>query len=212
MGGNIEGAVNERITALMANGSDIWVGTCVGRLLTQHDNKWILQGQLKGIQITGIAVEGTDKVWLSTSDGIRRLEREGDQPWQVSEFRYYYEGHPAFVSGAYIHDRKSDNNEKDGTEFSFIGPEEIGCKLDRVADLAAAADHGVWAILTFREDGSALARFDGNQWETHTLDGPAQSVVEVESGVVLIGVYGTEWGRYRGLRKVTWASKELVTG
>ena len=176
-------------------------------------------------------MEGADKVWLSTSDGIRRLERDGDQPWQVREFRYYYEGHPAFVSGAYMpgedavrlwgyvddiyiptsetsyspfvistehglfcwggygrvwhhfmphywgansawldtrelvpnrrptcivedsdgnlwigterdglvrlnaharkySDRRSDNNDKDGTEFSFIGPEEVGCKFD----------------------------------------------------------------------------------
>ena len=270
--GDIEGALayRERITALVANGSDVWLGTSYGRLLTRHENKWILQGQLKGIQITGIAIEGADKVWLSTSDGIRRLERDGDQPWQVKEFRYYYEGHPAFVSGGYIpgedavrlwgyvddiylppsetayspfvistehglfcwggygrvwhhfmphywggnspwldtrelvpnrrptcivedsdgnlwigterdglvrlnaharkyHDRKSDNNDKDGTEFSFIGPEEIGCKFDRVADLATSATHGVWAILTSRDDRSVLARIDKQRKKTKNL-------------------------------------------
>ena len=249
-------------------------------------------------------------MWLSTSDGIRRLEKDGDQPWQVTEFRYYYEGHPVFVSGAYIpgedavrlwgyvddiyipakettyspfiistehglfcwggygrvwhhfmphywgansawldtrelvpnrrptctvedsegnlwigterdglirlnaharryHDRQPDNNDKDGTEFSFIGPEEVGCKFDRVDDLAASTDQGVWSILTSREDGYVLARFDGQTWETDTLDGPARSVVELEPGVALIGADGSEGDRHQGIRKVTWAAKEI---
>jgi ligand-binding sensor domain-containing protein len=310
--GDIEGAVahRERITALVGKGSDVWVGTSFGRLLTRHDNEWRLQGQLKGIQITGIAVEGANNVWLSTSDGIRRLERKKDQPWQVKEYRYYYEGHPSFVSGAYIpgedavrlwgyiddiyipvsetayapfvistehglfcwggygrvwhhfmphywgassawldtrelvpnrrptctvedsdgnlwigterdglvrlnaharkyHDRKSDNNEKDGTEFSFIGSREVGCKFDRVVDLAASADKGVWAILMSGEDGCVLARFDGQRWDRDTLEGPARSVVELNPGVALIGVTGRQWGHDRGLRRVTWASKTI---
>ena len=107
------------------------------------------------------------------------------------------------------HNRKRENNEKDGTEFSFIRPKEIGCEFDRVADLAASADHGIWAILTSDEHGSFLARFDGQRWETHTLDGPARSVAEVEPGIVLIGVDGRKWGRQHGLRKMTWASKKV---
>lgn len=308
--GRIEGMFRERITALVANDGDVWVGTSYGRLLTQQNDGWILQGRLDGIQITGIAVESADKVWLSTSDGIRRLEKDGDQPWQVKEFRYYYEGHPAFVSGAYMpgedavrlwgyvddiyiptsetsyspfvistehglfcwggygrvwhhfmphywgansawldtrelvpnrrptcivedsdgnlwigterdglirlnaharkySDRKPENNKKDGTEFTFIGPEAIGCKFDRVTDLAASTGKGVWAILTSREDDCVLARFDGQRWETDTLDGPARSVAEVEPGVVLIGADGSEGDRHQGLRKVIWASKEI---
>ena len=102
--GNVEGAVayRERLTALAAHEGDVWVGTSHGRLLSRQDNQWTLQGTLQGIQITGIAFEGPDKVWLSTSDGIRRLDREGQQPWKVTEFREYYEGHPSFVSGGYI--------------------------------------------------------------------------------------------------------------
>lgn len=102
--GNIEGVVahRERLTALVAHDNDVWVGTSFGRLLSRQDNRWTLQGTLKGIQITGIAFEQSDKVWLTTSDGIRRLEREGHQPWKVTEFREYYEGHPSFVSGGYI--------------------------------------------------------------------------------------------------------------
>jgi hypothetical protein len=102
--GNVEGAMTyrERITALAANDNDIWVGTSYDRLLNRHEDKWTLQGRLDGIQITGIAVESASKVWLSTSDGIRRLEREADQPWRINEFRDYYEGHPSFVSGGYI--------------------------------------------------------------------------------------------------------------
>ena len=102
--GNVEGAVayRERLTALAAHENDVWVGTSAGRLLSRQDNQWTLQGTLQGIQITGIAFEGSDKVWLSTSDGIRRLDRADERTWKVSEYREYYEGHPSFVSGAYI--------------------------------------------------------------------------------------------------------------
>jgi hypothetical protein len=48
------------------------------------------------------APEGSDKVWLSTSDGIRRLDRADERNWRVSDYREYYEGHPSFVSRAYI--------------------------------------------------------------------------------------------------------------
>lgn len=201
--GNAEGVVTyrERITALAANQDDIWVGTSYGRLLTRQEDKWTLQGRLDGIQITGIALENAGKVWLSTSDGIRRLERDADEPWRSlvrlnAQARKY-------------HNREPEKNKKDGTEFSFVGPEQVGCEFDRVADLAAATDKGVWAVLTSRENGSALARFDGQSWVTHPLDGPARCVAEVEPGVVLIGVDGSEWGRYHGLRKVTWASKKI---
>ena len=107
------------------------------------------------------------------------------------------------------HDRKSDNNDKDSTEFSFIGPEEVGCKFDRVADLAASADKGVWTVLTSREGDCVLARFDGHRWETRTLDGPARCVAEVEAGVVLIGAGGSDGDRYLGVQKVTWATKGI---
>ena len=45
--GRIEGMFRERITALVANDGDVWVGTSDGRLLTQHDEKWLLQGRLE---------------------------------------------------------------------------------------------------------------------------------------------------------------------
>jgi hypothetical protein len=61
-----------------------------------------LQGQIQGVQITGIAVDGDGRVWLSTSDGIRRLERDEQEHWKVRDFRNYYQGHPGFVSGRYI--------------------------------------------------------------------------------------------------------------
>lgn len=310
--GDLEGAVTyrERITALSAHVNDVWAGTSHGRLLTHSAKRWVLQGQLKGIQVTGIAVENADKVWLSTSDGIRRLDREGQQPWKVTEFREYYEGHPSFVSGGYIpgedaerlwgyvddiyfspqetayspfvtstehglfcwggygsvwhhflphywgansawldtrelvphrrptcivedggsnlwagtqwdgllrfnaparkyHNRKPEDNKADGTEFGHFGPAEIGCPFDRVDDLATSANSGIWAILSSGEDRSWLARFDGQRWETLALDGPAKSVIEVEREVVLIGVDGEKWGRYRGLREVTWLTKKV---
>ncbi len=102
--GNVEGMVSyrERISRLAALGNEVWIGTSVGRLLSRQDSQWTLQGTLKGIQITGIAFEGPEKIWLSTSDGIRRLDQKDGQTWVVSEFQHYYEGHPSFVSGGYI--------------------------------------------------------------------------------------------------------------
>ena len=78
-----------------------------------------------------------------------------------------------------------------------------------MVDLAASADKGVWTILTSREGDCVLARFDGKQWETHALDGLARCVAELKSGAALIGTGGTDADRYQGLRKVTWASKEI---
>jgi hypothetical protein len=53
--GRIDGMFRERITALVASGNDVWVGTSYGRLLTQRNDGWILQGRLDGTQITGIS-------------------------------------------------------------------------------------------------------------------------------------------------------------
>ena len=64
-------------------------------------------------------------------------------------------------------------------------------------------------MVTSSEDGCVLARFDGQRRETLALDGPARSVAEVEPGVVMVGVEGRQWGRHRGIRKVTWASKKV---
>jgi hypothetical protein len=309
--GDAEGAVayRERLTALAAQDGDVWIGTSQGRVLSRHETKWTLQGTLPGIQITGIAFEGADKVWLSTSDGVRRLDRAEKQTWKVSEYREYYEGHPSFVSGGYIpgedavrqwgyvddiyvprqetayspfvistehglfcwagyggvwhhymphywgasspwldtrdllphrrptcmvednagnlwigtqwdglvrlnansrkyHARNPDNNKKDGTEFSHLGATEVGCPFDTVVDLAASADHGIWAVLSSGGGGSWLARFDGQQWETLALESSVRSVAEFHSGIVLIGVDDRE-SRSNGLRKVTWDGKHV---
>lgn len=98
------GAVSyrERVTALHGFQNEVWVGTSHGRLLTQSAGEWVLHGHLPQVQITGIAVESPEKLWLSTSDGIRRLDRQPDQSWEVATYRHYYQGHPAFVSGTYI--------------------------------------------------------------------------------------------------------------
>ncbi len=307
--GNAEGAVayRERLTALAAQEGDVWVGTSHGRLLSRQGNQWTLQGTLNGIQITGIAFDGSDKVWLSTSDGIRRLDRADERIWKVTEYREYYEGHPSFVSGAYIpgedgvrlwgyvddiyiprqettytpfaistehglfcdgnyvwhhfmphywgansawldtrdllphrrptcmvedndanlwigtqwdalvrlnanarkyHARTPEDNKKDGTEFSHIGATEVGCQFDTVIDLAASADHGVWAILTSTDGRSWLARFNGQRWEALALGAPARSVAETATGIVLLGVDDQKPGS-NGLQKVTWGGKKV---
>lgn len=137
---------------------------------------------------TCIVEDGDGNLWIGTErDGLVRLNAHA---------RKYS-------------DRSSDNNDRDGTEFSFIGPKEVGCKFDRVADLAASADNGVWAILTSREGDCVLIHFDGQKWETHALNGQARCVAELEPGAVVIGAGGTAGDRYQGLREVTWASKEI---
>jgi hypothetical protein len=47
-------------------------------------------------------VEAPGRVWLSTSDGIRLLNQSEGNRWQVTAFKIYYQGQPAFVSGGYI--------------------------------------------------------------------------------------------------------------
>ncbi len=102
--GNLEGVLahRERITAMVANKNELWVATSWGRLLTYADGNWTLQASLKGLQITGIAVKSPDMLWLSTSDGIRRLDQTETKSWKVTSSLVYYEGNPSFVSGGYI--------------------------------------------------------------------------------------------------------------
>lgn len=299
----------ERITALHANQNEVWVGTSRGRLLTQHAGEWALQGRLKEVQITGIAIESPDKVWLSTSDGIRGLERKKDKVWNVREYRHYYEGHPSFVSGAYIpgedavrlwgyvddiylpaqeknyapfviskehglfswggygrvwhhfmphywgansawldlrelipnrrptcmlkdqsdnlwvgterdglvrfnakgrkySNRDSDNNQKDGTEFSYFGADEIGCNFDRVVNLVVSKEKGIWAILSSYKTGFHIAHFDGTDWTTFAMNKsftPA-CILEMKPGVLLIGDLKY---RQRGLNQLTWQTKKI---
>jgi hypothetical protein len=102
--GDLKGYVadRERITALSTGaGETIWVGTSRGRLFSGESDKWMLQAKLEDLQLTGIAVESPGIIWLSTNDGIRRLESVDDR-WKLSVFRQYYEGHPSFVSGGYV--------------------------------------------------------------------------------------------------------------
>jgi hypothetical protein len=137
---NIEGlvAARERIASLSAGTSgDVWVGTSHGRLLSMVDGKWTLQAHLTGIQITGIAFDGPEKVWLSTSDGIRRLDREKES-WKLKEYRTYYEGHPGFVSGGYI------PGEDAVRLWGEVDSIHIPLKNRTYAPLAISTEHGLF--------------------------------------------------------------------
>jgi hypothetical protein len=91
----------ERISAMAVGmDNDLWVGTDRGRLLALANGKWTIHARLEEVQVTGIAFDAA-KIWLSTSDGIRRLDRE-QAAWKMTTFRHYYQGHPAFVSGGYM--------------------------------------------------------------------------------------------------------------
>ena len=88
-----------RITAMAVLDDEVWVAA-YGRILFRDSNVW-KQMSLKNSYITGIARSDGGVIWLSTADGIRRLKPVEDG-WELKEFRTYYEGHPAFVSGIYI--------------------------------------------------------------------------------------------------------------
>lgn len=312
--GNSGGVMSyrERITALAADDAQLWVGTSWGRLLHRADDRWRLIGKLQGLEITGVAVDGADKLWLSTSDGICRLDRKQESDaWEVTRFLIYYQGHPAFVSGAYmpgedasrrwgyvdeifvsakeksyspyaisnehglfswggygrvwhhylphytgansawldirellphrrptcmVEDKESnlwigsewdglvrmnaagrryayrdpENNEKDGSEFSSFKAKELGVEFDRVEDLAASQQSGIWAIVSSREGGSYLARYDGERWSTFQVSEKAEltSVVEVKPGEVLVGTGGSR--QRRGLARVNWQAREVT--
>lgn len=301
----------ERLTSIHAdNAGGIWVGTSWGRLLSWANNKWILQANFKNVEITGIAVESPEKVWLSTSDGIRRLDRDKDA-WKLTEYRTYYQGHPSFVSGGYIpgedsvrlwgyiddiyiplknrtympfvvstehglfclagrfdvwhhflphywgtnsswldtrtllphrrptcvvedaetnlwigtewdgivrlnapgrdyHSREPENNKSDGTEFTSIGPKEVGCEFERVTDLVVGRENGIWAVLGSKNEQNILARFDGKVWTTMTLPSSSRKatcISEIIPDVVLVGVASD----FRGptVLRVEWKSQKI---
>ena len=96
-----EGFHAERITSLSIDREgSLWVGTSRGRLLTRSGTTWQLQARLDA-QVTAVAVETRGRVWLSTGDGIRRLDRSETNSWRVAVFRTYYQGEPGLVSGGY---------------------------------------------------------------------------------------------------------------
>jgi hypothetical protein len=95
------GLNTERITSLSADGQGIiWVGTSRGRVLTRSGAEWALQAHLDA-QVTEVAVEASNRVWLSTGEGIRLLNRTEGKRWRVTAYRVYYQGQPALVSGGY---------------------------------------------------------------------------------------------------------------
>ena len=51
--------------------------------------------------MTAVAVETPSRVWFSTSDGIRRLDRVKTNSWRVTTFRIYTQGQPGLVSAGY---------------------------------------------------------------------------------------------------------------
>ena len=92
---------NEWVSCLHADRQGVlWIGTSVGRVLTRRGEEWGVEVELEP-QVTGVAVESTNRVWLSTGDGIRLLDRQGNNQWRVTPFRTYYQGAPGLVSGGY---------------------------------------------------------------------------------------------------------------
>ena len=77
--------------------------------------------------------DGAANLWIGTEgDGFVRLNARG---------RDY-------------HKRPSENNKKDGTEFTYACPKDVGAEFDKVVGLAAGIERGVWAVLALRISGA----------------------------------------------------------
>jgi hypothetical protein len=142
---NVEGAVawREHITALSVGPSgDLWVGTSHGRLLSMAKERWTLEAHLARIQITGLAFDGPERVWLSTSDGIRRLDKK-EKTWNVKVFRTYYQGEPAFASGAYIPGEDAERL------WGYVDGIYIPSRVKTYAPFAVSTEHGLFCWQSF---------------------------------------------------------------
>ena len=300
----------QRITALsVGQTGEVWVGTSDGRLLSMADDKWVVQAELHGTQIRSIATVVPETVWLSTNEGLRRLDWDKGS-WKLTSFRSYYQGHPAFVSGGYLpgedavrwwghvdrvyipprentyapfaisnehglfsfggygtvwhhylphywgansewmdlrkliphrrptsmvedadshlwigtqwegivrlngharvyHERSPKQNDKDGTEFTFIDSKEVGVEFDEVVSLARGVDRGIWAVLALKDQREILARFDGQAWSTMRLHGKgdrANCIAEVEPGTILVGL---QENQRRSIVSIDWESQKI---
>jgi hypothetical protein len=153
----------ECLTALAADAAgNIWVGTSRGRVfsIAKNDSRMpvddegqpaigqrafsiakndscVLQANLRDVQITSIAVDGPDIVWLATNDGIRKLSRDKDA-WKLMEQREYYEGQPAGVSGGYM-------PAADGVRlWGYVDRIYFPPKNHTYAPLAVSVEHGLF--------------------------------------------------------------------
>ncbi len=133
-----------RINSIVGNGNEIWIGTSQGKLLSLSNDAWTLQANLESSQITDIAFEGPNRIWLSTSDGIRRLDRQNDL-WNMSTFRTYYQGDPKFVSGAYL---PGDDSERlwGYVDHLYIPPKNRG-----YAPFIVSQEHGLFSFAPAHE-------------------------------------------------------------
>lgn len=142
---------------------------------------------------TCMAEDGLGNLWIGTEwDGVVRLNAHA---------RKYCE-------------RRSDNNQKDGTEFSFFGPAEIGTELFRVMALVPSTDpRTVWALIQSKARrfdrrqfaGDYLARFDGEKWAVLSLAGKADGascLTEFGPAHVLIG-------SSQGVFEVNWQAQSV---
>ncbi|HEX6986382.1 MAG TPA: two-component regulator propeller domain-containing protein [Planctomycetaceae bacterium] len=141
----INGSLAERVNAIAAVGDTVWVGTSAGRLFSRSGDGWTTEAELpvppgtsRRTQITGIARQADGTVWLSTDDGIRRLAPR-DGGWTVTEFRTYYEGHPAFVSGAYL--ARDDSTRL----WGYVDDIYIPRTKDYYAPYAVSREHGLFS-------------------------------------------------------------------
>jgi hypothetical protein len=136
----------ECLTSMSADSAgNLWIGTSRGRLFSlDKKGQATLQVNLKTVELTGIAVDGPDKVWLSTDNGIRRITREKDA-WKLREYLQYYEGHPTGVSGGYIPD-------PDGVRlWGYVNRIYIPPKNRTYAPLAVSVEHGLFCHGAFHD-------------------------------------------------------------
>ena len=107
------------------------------------------------------------------------------------------------------HERSPKQNDKDGTEFTFIDSKEVGVEFDEVVSLARGVDRGIWAVLALKDQREILARFDGQAWSTMRLHGKgdrANCIAEVEPGTILVGL---QENQRRSIVSIDWESQKI---
>ncbi len=117
------------------------------------------------------------------------------------------------ATGRDYHRRDPVQNQKDGTEFTLVSNAELGWAFERVADLSPGLEHGVWCVLSSKENRSAVARWREGRWQVFPWPknlATAGVIQEIDPGKVLVGIGDGPSETGDGLVELNWASRTFT--